>query len=226
MRYLLYLTIFLLIVSQAEAHERLHLTVTKSAPILAVVPVLEEAYARIGMSPDITILPALRGLKDVNAGIYDGDIARMNGLTEDYPNLIQIPVPLSTIDGIAYTCREDIRIKNASDLKKYRVGIRRGIRFAELLVQDMPHIKMDSWNHLFDMLFRGRLDVVIAAREALNRQRQRPDSQCLIVNEPPLARLEIFHYLHKRNKDIVPRLTKILREMHTAGEIEKLRITP
>ena len=44
----------------------------------------------------------------------------------------------------------------------------------------------------------------------------------LTIIEPPLSTTLLYHYVHKSNQDLVPKLTKVLEEMERNGTIEKI----
>lgn len=40
---------------------------------------------------------------------------------------------------------------------------------------------------------------------------------------PPLSRLWVYHYLHKRHKELVPTIDAVFKAMQESGELEALR---
>ncbi|MDE2431023.1 MAG: hypothetical protein KGM99_20065, partial [Burkholderiales bacterium] len=40
---------------------------------------------------------------------------------------------------------------------------------------------------------------------------------------PPLQRTEIFHFLHEKHKDLIPKVEQVIRSMQASGELEQVR---
>jgi len=53
--------------------------------------VATEAFRRIGITLQTSLLPAERGLKNSNNGSIDGEMSRVKGLDKVYPNLVRVP---------------------------------------------------------------------------------------------------------------------------------------
>lgn len=43
------------------------------------------------------------------------------------------------------------------------------------------------------------------------------------ILSPPLERLPLYHYLHEKHKDLVPKVDEIIRDMAESGELDDLR---
>ena len=40
---------------------------------------------------------------------------------------------------------------------------------------------------------------------------------------PPLQKNEIYHFLHEKHRDLIPKVEQVLSEMQSSGELERLR---
>jgi ABC-type amino acid transport substrate-binding protein len=40
---------------------------------------------------------------------------------------------------------------------------------------------------------------------------------------PPLQKNEIYHFLHEKHRDLIPKVEQTLNEMQASGELERLR---
>ena len=40
--------------------------------------------------------------------------------------------------------------------------------------------------------------------------------------QPPLVKLSLYHYLHKKHEKLVAQVTKVFREMEEAGKIQQI----
>jgi len=138
--------------------------------------------------------------------------------------LIQVPIPINKHEGVAFSYRDDITIEGWESLNNIRVGRLIGILFSEEGLKNATKVKASSnLNRLFDLLAAGRLDVVVYVREELALQQERYQDQRLHILEPPLSVDFLYHYLHAKHKDLVPRITRELQQMQKESEIDEIR---
>jgi polar amino acid transport system substrate-binding protein len=74
----------------------------------------------------------------------------------------------------------------------------------------------------FRKLVTGRTDVLLEARD-LTPPLRSPEFRTIRILKPPLERIPMFHYIHKRLVAIVRGLEGVLTEMHETGVFERLR---
>lgn len=189
-----------------------------------ILAILKTAYSKIGVTVEGKTLPANRALVDSNTGFTDGELCRIADIESEHSNLIRIPVPIMTVEIMAYTAKKTFPIESWETLEKRRIGIKAGIRYAEMQTQGMPNV-LRSTNHdtLFKLLAANRLDVVIATRSIHPAQGGKKYVDQFYVHEPPLAKLKLYHYLHKKHAELVPSITTILSRMYENGEMDKIR---
>ena len=183
--------------------------------------VLLEAYRRIGQNISFKTLPPARALRLSNAGVIDGELHRIEGIDNTYPNLIKIHIPINQIEVLAFTIKNNITIKNAEDLKPYLIGIRQGVKFAENLTQGLKVHEVDRTEQLFRMLGLWRIDVALSTRTAGLKVIKRLDLKKVIIPSKPLVTLNLYHYLNKKHASIIPRITLSLQEMEREGFIQQ-----
>ncbi len=83
--------------------------------------------------------------------------------------------------------------------------------------------KVSTNTQLFIKLDAGRNDVVVTSRlegQLVINELGYHDIQAV---EPPLARIGLYHFLHKKNKALVPQIEKVLKEMETSGRLAAIR---
>ncbi|SHO52364.1 TIGR02285 family protein [Desulfopila aestuarii] len=204
-----------------------HRSVTLSGedvPIhLAAREVLREAYMRIGYDVQFQHLPAKRSLEFANLGKTDGDIARIKGTETVYPNLIAVPSPVIQFEGMAYTKSVTRKISSWSDLKGLKIGVIRGERYSTIGTEGMNPFFAENMHHMFKLLADRRIEIAVAGRRSgqMVIQKYFPDSGIHAVGQPLYAR-PLFHFVHKRNKDLADKLDVVLADMATQGEIETI----
>jgi len=185
--------------------------------------VLREAYRRIGYDAVFTFLPAKRSLEMANSGKFDGDVARIKGTEREYPNLIQIPTPVISFKGVAFSKTIFRKIKTWRDLKDLRVGIIRGIRYSEIETKALSPYFAKDMTHLFRLLDEDKIQIAIAVLKAgkieINRHYK---NSCIHIIGDPLYNASLYHFVHKKNMHLVSKLDNALKEMETKGEASKI----
>ncbi len=134
-----------------------------------IVPVLTEAFKRIGIKFNAEYYPGLRSLMMSNSGETDGELHRdfeFHKISENkYPNLIRIEAKLLSVWLIAFATK-DIKIETWHDLKGCDVAYYRGRKNVEnflnnSILPDQIHATTTD-EEAFRMLAMGRVDVVIS----------------------------------------------------------------
>lgn len=197
------------------------LTTSEKDGLLDVV--IGEAFRRIGVPYDIIKLPAERALQNVNNGIDDGDLSRIRGLEKHYPNLIRVPEKLFDMDFVAFTNSPTVVSIDPKSLAKYNIGLIRGWKILETKTEGMPYVTaVRNAETLFSMLSKKRIEIALYSRwmgTALSKKMRITNVR---VIEPPLASKEMFMYLHKKHKDLIPRLTEAIRQIKQEGLYNKV----
>ena len=180
------------------------------------------AFGRIGVEVEVMAVPVERSMMNVNDGVDDGDIFRIAGVERDYPNLIRIPEKVLDNDFIAYTKRADIKIRNWTDLQPYVVAYGTGWRIFDRNVKGVKELtKTSSIHELFTLLEKGRADVILMDRWQGQWIVHQKGYQ-VYLQEPPLARVEMFMSLNKKHAALVPRVSQALADMKADGSYQKL----
>lgn len=218
------LAIILLQIPNGVAGEKMHFVAAMNTVDTVISEVvLREAYRRLDIEIDIQKFPGDRPLTMANKGQVDGDIQRINGLTKVYPNLIQIFPAINFIEGAVFAKNTEFVPKGWSSLEPYRIGIIRGIKFAENNTTGMKTFKANDYSDLFMMLDKERIDIAISPR--LNGLYQVTQLGVEGIREllPSIQKFELFHYIHKKHVDLIPKIAAVLVSMKNSGELEQIR---
>ena len=182
-----------------------------------------EAFGRLGVTLRLVKLPAERGLINANAGIEDGDLTRIAGLEEQYPNLVRVPEKLLDNDFSAFSKQRAIP-SSWEAVRRYSVGYLKGWKIYEQnLAGARRATTADNPEQLFRLLALDRIEVALYTQWmglALLEERGIKNVYAL---EPPLASREMFIYLHKKHAALVPGLAGALRALKTEGFYERIR---
>ena len=183
--------------------------------------IAREAFRRAGVELRLVKLPAERGLQNANAGIDDGDMARIAGLEKQYPNLIRVPEKLTDWVFVAFSKDRTIPASWTA-IRRRSVGHIKGWKIYERALGDAERVTTaDDPEQLFRLLELGRIEVALYERWlglALARKHGLKDVAPL---SPALARREMFIYLHKRHAALVPKIAEALRAMKRESFYER-----
>lgn len=188
--------------------------------------IVGEAFKRCGLELQLVKLPAERGLKNANAGIEDGEISRISGMEEFYPNLVPVPEKIFDMNFVAFAHKPgattaEIKIDDWQSLKPYIVGFIKGWKIFERNVPAGTNIVYaHDTEQLFTLLEKRRIDIALYSRlVGLNivHRRQMDGVTSLL---PPLATRELFTYLHNSHEDVVPCIAEALAALKNEGLYE------
>lgn len=203
---------------------------TAAHPPLASTPerpgfaeeLVREALRRIEHRLQVVPLPAERALIHANAGIEDGDMYRTSGFEQEYPNLVRVPESLGTQDFVAFSLSNAIRVQQWNDLAPHSVAYVTGHKIVERRLQQFAGAQSVRDNAaLFGLLANQRAEVVLTNRWGGYAAARSAGLQ-VRVHEPPLLRVPMYVYLHRRHETLVPRLSAAIAEVHRDGTWQRL----
>ncbi|MGL1893067.1 MAG: transporter substrate-binding domain-containing protein [Spirochaetaceae bacterium] len=224
LRYIIVLSIFMISSVIFAQTKKIEVTAIEgSAFTNYAYEVLKEAYSRIDMELTITGLPAKRSLIVSNSGVdADGELFRISGIEKTYTNLMPIEIPLILSEWQVYSMNYDFDVKGWHSLKQYTIGVRRGIATTDNGTEGMDTQKVNSNEQLFSMLKYNRVDVVVLSKiNAVKVLRNFLDLDVKLLNKPVQV-IPVYHYLHKKNRDIIPTLTAAMKQMEDEGIIKQI----
>lgn len=208
----------------ADAADTLTITaVSKTGGSGVAARLLADIYRRAGLALQIEVLPAARASLMTLNGKADGDLMRIPGYGQIYPQLVRVDPPFYRVTVRAYSLpARGASVQTREDLKHYSVGAVRGMVYAQELTENHPALTLtQNPLQLFRMLAAGRLDIAIcttlAAQSATGSLGLKD-----IDGSPDLVRLELHHYLHARRKEFAPRIAEAIRRMKDSGELDQL----
>ena len=83
--------------------------------------------------------------------------------------------------------------------------------------------KVKNHQQLFSILDKQRTDIIIYERwGGLLHMSKNPQLKSIKIHYPPLAKKEMFIYLHKKNKNLVPKIHQSLLNMKQDGSYNML----
>lgn len=182
-----------------------------------------EIFRRLGIAVTYNILPSERVLANANAGLDDGILPRVAGLSAQYPNLIQLEEDAVTTDYVAFSGRNDTVITGWESLKPYHVGIITGWKILEKNITGTSSLtKVNTMEQLFSILNAGRVDLVVYSRLAGLQAIKDRDLGEIRALKPPLVSKSQFHYLHKKHQALIGPVSDTLRQIKADGTYQKI----
>lgn len=185
--------------------------------------VLVKAYQRIGIEIKPIELPAERSLINSNNGSLDGEVNRIKGIDRKYKNLLMVPIPVNSFEGVVFTKNYSFSVEGWGSLKPYTIAIRTGAKFAEKGTSGMRVYKFTTYDKVFELIAKDRYDVCVSSRVVGFYQINKQNLVGIRVLEPPLERFHLYHYLHKKHKELVPKISASLKRMAAEGAILRER---
>ncbi len=183
---------------------------------------LKEAFRRIGLEAEIVFNPTGRSLSDVNEGLADGEMNRIEGMEKNFPNLVRVPEPNMVMDFVAFS-KKDLPIDGWHSIQDLRIGIVRGWKILEENTSSFPDVTLvPTETELFNMLDKDRIDVALYDKLTGYEQIHLRGFEGMFHLEPPLASREMFLYLNREHENLVEPLAQALRSMKEDGTYDRI----
>lgn len=218
-----YLTLIFGLLSQwTVASELLRIaTFDQQSPRIEVCRlVMEDIYKRLNISMELVHLPGKRAVTQVSTGNLDGALVRSAQITDHYPDMVSIPVPIDRVEVAAFARQPSLPISDWEGLSPYRIGILRGLMLIEEHTRHLPREIVSTPDNLFQMLDRGRVDIVVFLKQ---------DGERLIAEHPiwdlfvyDLDSLPVYHFLHRKHSGLIEEMTALMIKMAHNGELQML----
>lgn len=182
-----------------------------------------EMFRRIGVQAVVhTHESSARALANADRGEDDGLIARVRGLEAQFPSLVLIPEKIFDNDFIAATLGAKVRTHGWQALDGRQVAFIRGWQIYEKnLAGHGALTRVNDAAQLLELLRRERAEVILFERWQAHwhaREHRLP----LRIQEPPLARQEMFAYLHRRHATLAPAAATALAAMKRDGGYQRI----
>ena len=185
--------------------------------------ILTEAYGRIDYDVEILSVPAARALIMANQGESDGEAARGPLAGDMFENLIRVPTVLYTNSLVAFTKKREINVAEGwSAFAPFRIGSVIGYKFIEKETSGFDRVMVSCYRKLFVMLQNDRLDVALSGYLDVMASLKDFDFKEIRLLFPPLARIPMHHYLHKKHADLVPLVDGALMQMREEGRMDAI----
>lgn len=184
--------------------------------------IASEAVRRIGMKAEIVYSETASSLVDVNNGLADIELNRIEGMEQSFPNLVRVEEPNMIMDFVAFS-RKSIPINGFDSIKNLYIGIVKGWKIYETNTAGFPNLTMVRTEaELFRMLDKDRLDIVLYSKLTGYSHIREQNYKNIQHLEPPLAQRPMYMYLHKSKAELAAPLAEALKSMKEDGTYQKI----
>jgi len=229
-KYTFILLISLTLPNLSQAREELILNTAFTMPLSSEQQdgtfdrLMQATFDRLDMDVFVERPPAERALRQANSGLEDGDGPRISGLNKYYPNLLQVPEKVIDINFVAFTQGNlQFSTQDWDSLKSYNVGIVTGWKILEKhIVNSKSLLKLKNPKALMTALKKGEIDVAVISEETGRYIGKQVGIEKLNVMQPAFASREMFLYLHKKHKALIPEVADILRQLKDEGIYQQI----
>lgn len=184
--------------------------------------ILTRAYAALGYRLNVSYYPSSEALYKSNKGEVDAELVRIAEVSKAYPNLIQVPESLFDFKGMAFSWDDNIIVRGEHDLWGRRVGIVRGIQWAEKLTEGNSPIIARDVHQLFELLADREIDVALEAQLTGEPELQHFLNRGLVMLLDTVEYFPVFHFLNKKHADLVIPLSEEIQKMKKRGDIYQI----
>lgn len=213
----------------AQAADKLVLSTSVVAPYTTpdrqgfLDSLVASVFREVGVQAEVLVYAASeRSLLNANEGIDDGQALRMAGLEKSYPNLIQVPESIIMNDFVAISVKQRFPTPGWEALKPYSVSYIIGWKvFENNVPPDMARTPVRETDQMFTLLARERVDVALYERWQGLAQARALGLQVRVM-EPPLARMPMYMYLHKKHAALVPKVAQALARLKQNGVYQRI----
>lgn len=183
-----------------------------------IMPILTQAYHQLGIKVEFKLYPASRGRLMSNSGIYDGETFRGMDVITEKNDLLPVMVVLTEVNWWVYAKHIDFKVDGYKSLAPYSVSSRRGILAADsILLHARRKLLLNTFKQVLFTLEVGRVDLaVIPEKVALSILKDNPMD--IYPLKPSIRVDKLYHFLHKKHKGLIPKITAILKTMRKSGD--------
>ena len=189
-----------------------------------MLAIYTEAFSRMGYGFKLISQPGERAMIDANQGAVDGEAARIINIdNKKYANLIRVPHRIGSAKDGAYSTDHSIKINGWESLAgtEYKVGLLKGIKSVEqklpLYVDKMNIVTLSAVEQCLKMLLAKRIDLFIVSTQIEDSTFMQSGAYKEVKLVGIVETKLLYPWLHKRHKNLVPRLADTLKTLKSEG---------
>ncbi|WP_135081905.1 transporter substrate-binding domain-containing protein [Terasakiella sp. SH-1] len=204
-------------VAYADTYQVASTTVSRTVD--AAFERIRHIYQVAGHDLEIVLESNARSIESANNGKYDCELARVAGVNAFYKNLIPLEDPYFYQELVIAHHHNETEIPRSLEelaelLKRGNpVGFPRGNKFLTNALSVYDGQAVTSGKSLMKMVSRGRLRYAASFLGVMEVHTEEfPDVRVRL--DQPLLRIPMFHYVHKKNENLVKPLSLATRQVN------------
>ncbi|GAB4512603.1 MAG: transporter substrate-binding domain-containing protein [Roseibium sp.] len=207
-----------------QARDKLVLSGIERAPhSVMAAAILKAAYRKLDIEVEIYYTSGKRSLVMSSSGAVDGEVSRVRAVGESFSSLHRIELPLMPLETAVFVQQGNGHRWSFDDLPRLRVGYLNGVKKMETFTREFPDVWVGHSNdELFKMLIAGHLDAVVTSMVTGRVTIELLHADGIVVMDRLVDQEYIYHYLHEKNRDLVPRITAVLERMAESGQLDAI----
>ena len=184
--------------------------------------IASEIFKRLKIKLEYIQLPSQRSLIQANMGVDDGNFARVKGLTAKWPNLIIVPESIIVWEFSVFSLKKNIKIEGWHSLKPHSVGYVHGWQIYKKRTKNLKRvISTSNPSQLFRLLKNGRIDLALFESQQSSYWIKKTGVAALKLS-PALAKKPLYIYVHKKHKNLVPKIVQVIKDMKKDGTYRRI----
>jgi len=186
--------------------------------------ILSAIYHELALNIDITSYSGNRAQYEANSGQKAGEIMRIWSYGAENNNLIRVPTPYYSFVTSAFTLKNSaINISKASDLAGYKIARVRGVKHTNNITKNLSGVSdSPSTKAMFKLLQQGQVDIALTSyTDGIQVLKQLKLENEVVVSNP-LAKLKLYHYIHKDHKSLVNKVDKMIKQLQSSGKLVQI----
>jgi ABC-type amino acid transport substrate-binding protein len=216
---------FVVSAGSVYASEKLVISAIENGTVLTRIckAILEKTYGSAGLQIEFVDYPGKRAVAAANNGITDGELVRSKRAELLNENLVRVEFPVITDEMAAFSINVKGPITSPEALKGYTIGFRRGSAVPAKITEGTSRIQFDSFEQGIRLLENKRIDIMLYFKipATVEIRDKFPNSKIHRISEN-LIMIPLYHYLHKRNRHLAPKIEKALRRLVSSGERDQI----
>lgn len=162
------------------------------------------------------------GLEKSSSGRLGGEVARAVGIERKYRNLLRIPISHVAVAQTAFARDSAIRIDGWRSLKPYSLVFHKDFAIATRKTRGMDCFMANSDTAVFKLVSGGQRELALAGRATGEKTIKRLRLDNVFALSPPLQVDPLYHYLHKKHRKLVSKITFVMKSMKASGRMDEI----
>ncbi|WP_125563589.1 substrate-binding periplasmic protein [Pseudoalteromonas rubra] len=185
-----------------------------------VIELLQTAYQQLGYKLEVVDFNRQSALIAANNGALDGQLGRIHGVTQAYPNLLQVRFPLYT-----FNLQLLSRCLSCTFEQLDSLVIQSGYLVSNQYLDSAPFngqlIEVKNNITQLNLVTQGKVQAALVVDFHLREHLADMDLETFKIDT--LLTIETYHYLHIKHKALIPRLEEVLHDLAKKGTVAMLK---